>query len=239
MNRDKLKQKFFDDLNNQISKNKDIINATKALELISYLTNQSNSIFDYVYKWYNLDYPELYASCEKNNTKYIKTILKQDKKDSVIKDGLGPEAINCIKQLCNLYLEFEKLSTKLKKIVEKSASRSYPNLSALLGPILATKFISQAGSLEKLSKMPSSTLQLIGAETALFKHLKFGKKCPKYGFIYQHPLMQGLNNKNKGKLARAFASKIALAARTDLYTKKDISKELISSLEKKKAELKR
>jgi len=239
MNKDKLKQQFLSDINSYVKKSKEIINSTKALELISYLTIQSNSIFDYVYKWHSLDYPELYDICERNNSKYIRAILDSDtKKESVIKEDLGVEAISSIKQACQVYLDMEKLSDKLKQVIEKSSKKAYPNLSALLGPILATKFISQVGSLERLSKLPSSTLQLIGAETALFKHLKFGKKCPKYGFIYQHPIMQGIDNKAKGKLARFFAGKIELAVRADLYTKNDLSKELISDLDKKKQELK-
>jgi nucleolar protein 56 len=239
MNKDKLKQQFFSDINSYVKGSKDIINSVKALELISYLTIQSNSIFDYVYKWHSLDYPELYDLCERNNSKYLKTILDSGtKKESVIKEELGEEASSCIKQACQIYHDMEKLSDKLKQAIERSSKKAYPNLSTLLGPILATKFISQVGSLERLSKLPSSTLQLIGAETALFKHLKFGKKCPKYGFIYQHPIMQGLDNKNKGKLARFFASRIELAVRADLYTKKDISKQLISDLEEKKQELK-
>jgi nucleolar protein 56 len=241
MNKDNLQKQFVKDLNSYLSKNKDVINAVKALEVVNYLTTQSNSIFDYVYKWHGLEYPELYAFCSKDNSKYIKTILELEssKKDSIMSGSIGNDAIEAIKSLCNLFLDFEKNSNKLKKIIEKSAKAAYPNLSTLLGPILATKFISQVGSLERLSKMPSSSLQLIGAESALFKHLKFGKKCPKYGFLYLHPLMQGLNNKQKGKLSRYFAGKIELAVRADMYTKNNVSGELLKDLEKKKLEIKK
>ncbi len=240
MNKASLEKKFIEDLNNYIKSNKNIINAVKSLELISYFTGQANSIFDYVYKWHSLEYPELYAQLSKNNKAYIKAILDLDleKKESVITESLGNESNLIIKQLCTLFMDMDKVVEKLKSNIDKSAKQSYPNLAALLGPILATKFISQMGSLERLAKLPSSTLQLVGAETALFKHLKYGKKCPKYGFIYQHPIMQGIDNKRKGKLARFFAGKIELAIRADVYTKKDMGAELLKSLDEKKAEIK-
>ena len=238
MNKESLQKQFVKDLNTYLSKNKDVINAVKALEVLNYLTIQSNSIFDYVYKWHSLEYPELYGSCSKDNSKYIKAVLESNKKDSIMFGSIGPDAIGAIKSLCNLFLDFEKNSKKLRTIIEKSAKTAYPNISTLLGPILATKFISQVGSLERLSKMPSSSLQLIGAESALFKHLKFGKKCPKYGFLYLHPIMQGLSNKQKGKLSRYFAGRIELAVRADMYTKNDISESLLKDLEKKKVEIK-
>jgi nucleolar protein 56 len=98
------------------------------------------------------------------------------------------------------------------------------------------RFLNQAHSLKRLSSLPASTLQLFGAETAMFKHLKFGKSSPKYGLLYLHPLMSTMTPHQKGKLARTMAEKISLASRMD-YAKKPLVEKLLQDIEKKKASI--
>lgn len=93
-----------------------------------------------------------------------------------------------------------------------------PNLSALAGPVLAARLMSLAGGLEKLARMPGSRIQVIGAEQALFKHLRGRAPSPKHGIIFQHPLIRKAPWWQRGKIARAFASKLAIAARIDHYS---------------------
>ena len=240
MNSKELRMKFIDDLNLFIKTKSNVINAVKSLEIYNYFIVQQNSIFDYIYKWYKLEYPELYNKVNKNNSEYIKNILEMTSsnidKESIIKETLGESALNIISNLCNCYLDIEKNIKKIKKFIEKQAKIAYPNLSAVIGPIIATKMVSQIGSLERLSKMPSSTIQLIGAEKALFKHLRFNKKSPKYGFLYQHPIMSKLNNKQKGKLARFIANKLFLATKLD-FNKQPLDISLLQQIEDKKKEL--
>jgi nucleolar protein 56 len=99
--------------------------------------------------------------------------------------------------------------------------------------MLAAKLISAAGGLEKLAKMASSTIQLLGAEKALFRHLRGKGRPPKYGLLYVHPLIQQASPKLRGRVARTLASKLAIAVRIDHYTKEDRSKKLKRELEEK------
>ncbi len=112
-------------------------------------------------------------------------------------------------------------------IIERNAIEGYvgkimqeisPNLSGVLGPLLGARLIARAGSLEKLARMPASSIQVMGAGEALFKHLKAGTPSPKHGLIYKHPLISGAPKKARGKIARMLAGKAAIAARVDFYS---------------------
>jgi nucleolar protein 56 len=98
--------------------------------------------------------------------------------------------------------------------------RSYaPNVTALAGPIIAAKLLAHAGSLARLASVPSSTLQLFGAETALFRHLRdrLRHRAPKYGVLFNHPLVQKVAAAERGKAARALADKLSLCAKLDRF----------------------
>ena len=93
------------------------------------------------------------------------------------------------------------------------------------------RLIALAGGLEKLAKMPSSTVQLLGAEKALFRHLKGEGKSPKFGIIFSHTLIQNAPKEMKGKVARLIAAKLSLAARIDNFSKEDRGEELREELD--------
>ncbi len=107
---------------------------------------------------------------------------------------------------------------EIKKKIEDKLKNFAPELLKESTPIIAARLLKAAGSMKKLSSMPSSKIQLLGAEKALFTHLKTGSKPPKHGLIIDHPSIQ--KAENKGKAARQLASKIAIAARKDFYGKK-------------------
>lgn len=106
----------------------------------------------------------------------------------------------------------------LRDYVETRASDVAPNLAALAGPILAARLLSLAGSLEKLAKQPSGTIQVLGAEDALFAHLRGHAPSPKHGIIYTHDAVRGTRLEDRGSAARALAGKLAIAARIDHYS---------------------
>ncbi|MFC1801226.1 C/D box methylation guide ribonucleoprotein complex aNOP56 subunit, partial [Nanoarchaeota archaeon] len=106
-----------------------------------------------------------------------------------------------------------------------------PNLLELCGSTIGSGLIELAGSLKRLATFPSSTVQLLGAEKALFRHIRTGARSPKHGLILQHPLVQ--NAKEKGKAARALADKISLASRLDFFKGEFKAKEMRKELEKK------
>ncbi|ELY66419.1 NOP5/NOP56 family protein [Natronococcus jeotgali] len=106
----------------------------------------------------------------------------------------------------------------LREYVERETPTVAPNLAALAGPVLAARLISLAGGLENLAKKPSGTVQVLGAEDALFAHLRGHASSPKHGIIYTHDAVRGTHPDERGSASRALAGKLAIAARVDHYS---------------------
>ncbi|MEF8848595.1 MAG: C/D box methylation guide ribonucleoprotein complex aNOP56 subunit, partial [Candidatus Thermoplasmatota archaeon] len=102
---------------------------------------------------------------------------------------------------------------------------------------IGARLISLAGSLEKLALMPSSTIQVLGAEKALFRFKKQGGRPPKHGVIFQHPLINKSKKSDRGKIARVLAGKISIAAKGDYFTHRDISSRLEKELNERVEEI--
>ncbi|XVH31441.1 NOP5/NOP56 family protein [Haloferacaceae archaeon DSL9] len=105
----------------------------------------------------------------------------------------------------------------LRAFIERRAPEVAPNLSEMAGPVLAARLISLAGGLGPLAKKPSGTVQVLGAEDALFAHLAGRAPSPKHGVIYTHEYVRGIRPQDRGSAARAVAGKLAIAARIDHY----------------------
>jgi nucleolar protein 56 len=106
---------------------------------------------------------------------------------------------------------------RLERYVERVAPEVAPNLAAMAGPVLAARLVALAGGLEDLARMPSSTVQVLGAEDALFAHLRGSAPSPKHGVIYTHEYVRGTRPEKRGSAARAVAGKLTIAARVDHY----------------------
>ncbi|GAA0511729.1 nucleolar protein 56 [Halorubrum aquaticum] len=107
---------------------------------------------------------------------------------------------------------------ELSATVDRVAPAVAPNLADMAGPELAARLIALAGGLEPLAKKPSGTVQVLGAEDALFAHLSGRAPSPKHGIIYTHEFVRGTRPEDRGSAARALAGKLALAARADHYS---------------------
>jgi nucleolar protein 56 len=141
-------------------------------------------------------------------------------------------------ELARTILELRRSRAAFEGLVGASAQRLAPNLSLLAGPILAARLISRAGGLKRLAEMPSSSIQIMGAEKALFKHLKGQAASPKHGIIYRHPAVNAAPKRLRGRVARALAGKLAIASRLD-YFGAGPSLELRDSLDRRLAEIRR
>ncbi|MFC5366203.1 NOP5/NOP56 family protein [Salinirubrum litoreum] len=106
----------------------------------------------------------------------------------------------------------------LESYVRERAPTVYPNLAEMAGPVLATRLVALVGGLESLAKKPSGTIQVLGAEDALFAHLRGHAPSPKHGIIFTHEYVRGTRREDRGSAARAFAGKLAIAARIDHYS---------------------
>jgi nucleolar protein 56 len=107
--------------------------------------------------------------------------------------------------------------TDLAKEVSARANQVLPNTSALIGGLVAARLMAQAGGLLPLSRLPASAIQVLGARTALFAHLRTHSPSPKHGVIFQHRRVHNAPKDLRGKVARALAGKLAIAARLDYF----------------------
>ena len=178
-----------------------------------------------LHEWYGMHFPELadYA----HDAKYAQLIAMNGEREGVIEElgidiesigaDMDPSDMDAIRDLADtlsrLYDDKDRTETYIQGIVEETC----PNMCAILGAPLAARMVSLAGGLERLASLPSSTVQLLGAEKAMFRHLKSGKRGPKHGVIYQHPDVHRAPYWQRGKIARALAGKVLIAAKIDQY----------------------
>ena len=134
-----------------------------------------------------------------------------------------------VQSIAKQILDFHDLRKKLEAHVELEMETVAPNLSAILGAAVGARILGKAGSLKKLASMPASTIQIIGAEKALFRSLKTGAQPPKHGLLFQHAMVHAAPRWQRGKIARAIAAKAVIAARVDVYGE-GINKTLLEKL---------
>jgi nucleolar protein 56 len=122
-----------------------------------------------------------------------------------------------IEKFADRVIELSEYRLKLHGYLTKKMTDVAPNLSALIGEQVGARLISHAGSLTNLSKMPASTVQILGAEKALFRALKTRGNTPKYGLIYHSSFIGRAGAKNKGRISRYLANKCSIASRIDNF----------------------
>jgi len=203
-----------------------------------------NYMIERLREWYGLHYPEFSIQ---NHEKFTEYVIKYGYRENFEKFEksmgmkLKKEDIEIIQEYAKHLKNMYELRKDIENYLNKVVPEEVPNLNALLGSILAAKLLAQAGSLEKLAKMPSSAIQLLGAEKSLFKYLK-GKEGmkgpPRFGILFVHPDIQTSKRELQGRIARLLSSKLTLAARADFYSKQDISKQLLTDYKEKLSKIK-
>jgi len=128
-------------------------------------------------------------------------------------DGVEERIVSLAERVVSLADERDEL----RGFVESNAPAVAPNLAAMAGPVLAARLIALAGGLDSLAKMPSGTVQVLGAEDALFAHLRGNAPSPKHGVIFTHEYVRNTRPDERGSAARALAGKLVIAARVDHY----------------------
>ena len=141
--------------------------------------------------------------------------------DELLGNNALPEHLVILKE----HYDFSVKSAKfLSEYIDQNAPIIIPSIVDIVGNELAARLVAAAGSLYKLARMPSSTIQLLGAEKALFRHMSDGSPPPKHGYLYQHPLVRKAPKKGKGKMSRKLASKVSIASKIDYYGEKNEQK---------------
>ena len=217
----------------------------KVVDSIDTLNKTINSLYIRLATWYSLYFPELWQN-EKDLEKFVKIVYKEGYREQIKKYGweksiggdFPKEDIEEMRKLAELILELIKEKEHLEDYLKKLMNEICPNISEVAGEKIGAKLIRRTGSLRKLVKFPSSTIQVLGAEKALFVHLKRKRvPPPKHGYIYLHPLVKNAPKKIRGNVARKLANKIAIAARVDYFNKekfigKELKKELLDEYNK-------
>ena len=214
-----------------------VIQSVNALDEIDKIVNAMGAR---IREWYGLHFPELDAMmqslpayCEivsragdrKNiDQAVLKDIGLQDRADDIVDAARsskgGAITMDNLGVLQNLAEEIKHLSNtrdSLTKHLEQEMDKVAPNTKEILGATIGARMIAKVGSLDRLAMLPASTVQVIGAERALFRALKTGSRPPKHGILFQHPLVHSAPKWQRGKIARAIAAKVVIAARIDAY----------------------
>lgn len=210
-------------------------------------------------EWYSLYFPEMDKLVKKHEI-YINLISDFSYKDNftrtrlkktlpsnlartlalAAKESMGAEIseedLQVLKNLAEEVKRLYECRENLQKYLESAMEDVAPNLTAVGGASLGARLISLAGGIDRLSKLPASTIQVIGAEKALFAHLREHASPPKHGVIYQHPLIQSSKWWAHGKIARALACKLSIAVRADVYGHY-IAEDLLEQLNKRVEEI--
>jgi len=214
-------------------------------------------------EWYSIHFPEL-DDLVADHLSYAKIILATGERSKLslekLKEiGLGTgkskrivEAagksigaelsdidIKQIQSLAEIMIDLNRLRNKLTDYIGKVMVEVAPNITELVGALLGARLLSLAGSLGGLAKMPASTIQVLGAEKALFRALRTGGRPPKHGIIFQYPEIHSAPRWQRGKIARALATKLAIAAKADYFTGRYIAGELKEELLRRIEEVKK
>jgi len=244
------------------SEKRDLLIA-QAVQALDDLDKTLNLFVGRIREWYGLHFPELSRLLDKHET-YLRLVHRLGKRENFTLESLEKENLprskasqvaraaktsmganfydadmEQIQRMCGHILDLYNARADLEKYIEEVMREVAPNTSALTGATLGARLIAIAGGLENLAKMPASTMQVLGAEKALFRSLTTGARPPKHGIIFQHSLVHGAKRWHRGKIARAFAGRLAIAVRTDAFSGNYIGDRLKEDLQRRIEEIKK
>ncbi|MHA2358742.1 MAG: NOP5/NOP56 family protein [Candidatus Thorarchaeota archaeon] len=231
------------------SEEKDLL-VKNSIDAVDEIDKSINVLVMRLREWYSLHHPsltrliedqELYASVLNNCTGKSKTT-----KDCLESAGVSPAIIEQIMSaltgdigaefadsdliviggLAKTVDDLYRMRTELEEYITSMMSTVAPNVAALAGPLIGARLISLAGSLKELAQKPSSTVQVFGAEKALFRSIKTGSDPPKHGILYRVAEVHTAPYWQRGKIARSLAGKLSIAARIDAYSDKNMGEQL-------------
>ena len=223
----------------EVSQSSDL-HITQAINTLDETDRMINSMGSRMREWYGLHFPELDNLIDSVNG-YSQIVLA-GKRENISKENFEnagfPESkvemlslvkeksrggditeknLGIVQTLAKQILDLFELRKTIEEHIEEQMAAELPNITAVLGAAVGARILAHAGSLKRLSSMPASTIQILGAEKALFRSLKTGANPPKHGILFQHAIVHAAPKWQRGKIARAVAGKAAIAARVDVY----------------------
>ncbi len=237
------------------------IYAIQVIRTLDDLDRTLNLFSGRIREWYGLHFPELDKLLDKHET-YMRLVsnlgarenftvkklesegVPSDKAQAIAakaKASIGfdvnPKDLVLLQRLSNETLQLHNCRTQAEEYLAALMEEVAPNMTSILGPLLSARLMSIAGSLTNLAKMPASTIQVLGAEKALFRSLKTGSRPPKHGVIFQYQHIHAAPKWQRGKIARALSGKLSIAARIDAFGGEFIGEMLRNRLERKIREI--
>jgi nucleolar protein 56 len=214
----------------------------QAVEALDDVDEALNMLCERLREWYSLHFPELSKEV-RDHEKYASLIRIHGDRESFLGSGeysrlvevsmgigMSGADILILKEYARRISETYAFRAALEGYISDKMESIAPNTMALAGPLVGAKLISLAGGVTKLAMMPSSRIQILGAEKAVFRHIRERGLPPKHGVIFQHPLLKTAPWWQRGRIARSFAAKIAIAARVDAFSKEYVADELKEAL---------
>ena len=221
----------------------------QAISAIDEIDDTVNELSERLREWYGLYFPEMAAKV-KSHESFSKLVSKSEGRSdykgdiaAIAKDSIGGEFnrhdLGIVRKFASNIHDLYELRESAKTYLSKLMEGHTPNVMAIAGELVGARLLAQAGSLKKLAALPSSTIQVLGAEKALFRHLSEGTKPPKYGYILHNPLVKQARKHEQGKIARTLAASISMAAKKDYYSGEFAGPQLKKDLEKKIAQIRK
>jgi nucleolar protein 56 len=233
----------------------------QAIQTLDDLDRTVNLFMGRLREWYGVHFPELDRLVEKHET-YARLVMNLGDRANFALEALEKEDIpkaraeqifkvaeasmgadvaendlGQIQALSKSVLELYDLRKVMESYLERTMDEVAPNTKAIAGSLLGARLIAIAGSLRNLAMRPASTIQVLGAEKALFRSLKTGARPPKHGLIFQHALLHDAKRWQRGKIARAIAGKLAIAIRIDAFGGNYVGDRLKAALDRRIEEI--
>lgn len=198
----------------------------QAIKSIGELDKITNGLTKRLREWYAYYNPEGEKAIT-DNERFCRVILEKPKelllkevkmpKELSMGAELKQEDVEQIKALAVHIVSLYDLREQTEAYIDVLMKKVCPNVLYLAGTLIGAKLLAHAGSLKALSEFPASTVQLLGAEKALFRHLRTNAKPPKYGVLINHPIVASAPKQKKGRAARVLADKISIASKVDYF----------------------
>lgn len=228
----------------------------QAVKAVDDLDSTKSLLHERLVEWFSASFPELRLDNEESYLRIAATFgarseLEQHSLAEIVGDERAKQILSlaenstgadfaeaekqAVRELASLVLRLFEERSQLEEYVSEEANRVMPNMCQLIEPLVAARLLSAAGSLKTLAEMPSSTIQVIGAEKSLFKHLRSHGRTPspKHGIIFQASIIRGSPEEVRGKLARSLAAKLAIAVKADAFTGNNIAPKLKADFDKR------
>jgi RNA processing factor Prp31 len=208
----------------------------QGIRVFDTLRRVENTIIMRLRDFFDIHIPEISEAYPENEDfiEKIKDVNKTKKElnlESTIGCDIKKKDVDEFYSVMGVIESIQKEQRQKLSYIEKIMKKVCPNVLAVAGTDVGARLLALAGSMKKLARMPYSTLQLLGAEKALFRHLRRRAKSPKHGVIITHPLVS--SSRRKGRAARVLAEKLSMCARVDYFKGEYIADKLLKELKKK------